>query len=146
MSNTSNESDILNKIDTIKQNLVIFKNAYRKMSLKSNESFEHAELGLKNEYNYRKEVIKQLEEYKLAIKNGDNNKIILEKEKLSIIFDTYNKFRNDSSLEIANDAILDEYNAHGFLLTCMSDLIGALIELSGDQGESVINEVKLILT
>jgi hypothetical protein len=64
---------------------------------------------------------------------------------LSIIFDTYNKVRNESSLEIANDAIMDEYNAHGFLLNCMSDLIGALIELSGDQGESIINEVKLIL-
>lgn len=61
------------------------------------------------------------------------------------MFDTYNRIRDEASLEIANEAFLDESNAKQFLLNCQSDLINALMDLADDQGESVINDVNELL-
>ena len=144
------------KVNIIKQNLIIFKNAYRSMRIKSDEALERVEIGLTQEYYYRENVSKQIDIYKIAKNNADDsigsddydvkkNLANDEKEKLSKIFDIYNKIRDEDSLEIADNAILDEANAHAFLLNCMSDLIGALMDLAGDQGESLINEINSIL-
>ena len=58
---------------------------------------------------------------------------------------TYERVRDVEALEISNNAILDEENARQFMLNCMADLIGELIELNGDKSELVIDEAKSLL-
>jgi hypothetical protein len=151
-----NNRDINNKIEICQQNLIIFKKALDNTRLRREETFDRAQKGIINEYCYRDILIRQMEEYRKAKKvandatnteNYDNltNLAIKEKYKLMNMYETYNKVRDDESLQIANDAILAESEAMQFMNAEMSKLLDALIEKSGDQGESVIYEISELL-
>jgi hypothetical protein len=150
------ENEKLKKIEDLEKNLIIFKNTIRNTYLKMETTFEAAKKHLLDEYNYRKILIKQIEIYKSAkqeeeehigkddYKNFSNNTLLKKKELLSK-YQNYNKITKKSFLDSANDAILDEFNAHDFLLNNMSKLLDEILDLVGDNGESVRKEVESIL-
>jgi hypothetical protein len=144
------------KIEQLEKNLIIFRNALQNTYLKMETTFEAAKKQLLDEYNYRKILIKQLEIYKRAKQDEDehiekdnfeqfSNNTLDEKKELLYKYQTYNKITSNSLLESANDAILNEFNAHDFLLNSMSKLLDEILDLVGDNGESVRNEVESIL-
>jgi hypothetical protein len=150
------ENDKLKKIEELEKNLIIFKNAIRNTYLKMETTFEAAKKHLLDEYNYRKILIKQIEIYKNAKQDEDehigkddyekfSNNTLNEKKELLSKYQNYNKITRNSFLESANDAILNEFNAHDFLLNNMSKLLDEILDLVGDHGESVRNEVESIL-
>ena len=150
------ENDKLKKIEELEKNLIIFKNAIRNTYLKMETTFEEAKKQLLDEYNYRKILIKQIEIYKSAKQEEEehigkddyenfSNNTLLEKKELLSKFQNYNKITKKSFLDSANDAILNEFNAHDFLLNSMSKLLDEILDLVGDHGESVRNEVESIL-
>jgi hypothetical protein len=155
-SELPNNKNIDDKINICQQNLIIFKNALHKTRIDRERAFERAQNGIINEYCYRDYLIKQMEEYRKAKKvandaisteNYENltNLAIKEKYKLMNMYETYNRIRDDESLQIANDAIIAESDAMQFMNAEMSKLLDVLIERSGDQGESVINEISQLL-
>jgi len=152
----SDDEDLDKKINNSQQNLIIFKKALYNTRIKREEAFERAQNGIINEYCYRDILIRQMGEYRKAKKIANdaintenyenlNNLAVKEKDKLMNMYETYNRIRDDESLEIANDAILEESNAMHFMIFEMSKLLDTLIERSGDQGESVINEISQLL-
>ena len=144
------------RITLLRQNLTIFKNAVRRTRAITEETFNRAEIGLTQDYVYRDIVEEQIEAYKITKKIADesintenwsalNEVANREKNKLAECLKTYERVRDVEALEISNNAILDEENARQFMLNCMADLIGELIELSGDKSELVIEEAKSLL-
>jgi len=156
MSSLESLIDREKRITLLRQNLTIFKNAVRRTRDKSEEAFNRAEIGLTQDYIYRDIVEKQIDAYKNAKKladesinteNWSNLNELANKEKhiLAENLKTYERVRDVEALEISNNAILDEENARQFMLNCMADLIGELIELAGDKSELIIEEAKLLL-
>jgi hypothetical protein len=150
------ENDKLKKIEELEKNLIIFKNAMRNTYHKMETTFEETKKQLLNEYNYRQILIKQIEIYKYAKQDEDNhigkddyekfsNNTLNEKKELLSKYQNYNKITNNSFLDSANEAILDEFNAHEFVINGMSKLLDEILDLVGDNGESVRNEVESIL-
>jgi hypothetical protein len=156
MSSLESIKDREKRITLLRQNLTIFKNAVRRTRSITEETFNRAEIGLTQDYIYRDIVEKQIDAYKNAKKLADesinsenwytHNEVANgEKNKLAECLKTYERVRDVEALEISNNAILDEENARQFMLNCMADLIGELIELSGDKSEFVIEEAKSLL-
>ena len=150
------ENDKLKKIRILEKNLIIFKNAMNNTYHKMEITFEAAKKQLLDEYNYRKILIKQLEIYKYAKRDEDehigkddyekfSNNTLNEKKELLSKYQNYNKITSNSFLESANNAILDEFNSHEFVINGMSKLLDEILDLVGDNGESVRNEVESIL-
>jgi len=149
------------KILNLRQNLIIFKKAVNKTQIDADKSFDRAIQGLANEYLYRESVEKQLNKYKASIKLAQdaigtdgtdgkdlkdlNDNISKEKTELANILEIYNNKRDIEALEIANNAMLAENEARGFMLDCMADLIGELMELSDDKSDQLIDEAESIL-
>jgi hypothetical protein len=149
-------SELLEKITEIKKNLCIFKNAVNKTRNDLEKAFDRTINGLENGYHYRKFVEKRISNYKNLQKDigtyiGTDewekykNDINEEKKELEKVLKAYIKVRDVDSLEIANKTILLESDARDFMLSCMSDLIGALIELNGDTSDNIINDAESIL-
>ena len=143
-------------IEEIKQNLDIFKNAVNKTRYDIDKTFNRAINGLENRNKYIKIVENHVNKYKVLQKNigsyigtdkWDNyiKSINDTKNDLSKVLKAYIKVSDIEALETANTAILAESDAREFMLSCMSDLIGALSELNGDKNEIVINEAESIL-
>jgi hypothetical protein len=156
MSSLESIKDREKRITLLRQNLTIFKNAVRRTRAITEETFNRAEIGLTQDYIYRDIVERQIDAYKNAKKIADesintenwsnlNQLANKEKNKLAENLKTYERVRDVEALEISNNAILDEENARQFMLNCMADLIGELIELSGDKSELVIEEAKSLL-
>ena len=156
MSSLESIKDRENRITLLRQNLTIFKNAVRRTRVITEETFNRAEIGLTQDYMYRDIVERQIDAYKNAKKLADesintekwsNLNELANKEKhiLAENLKTYEHVRDVEALEISNSAILEEENARQFMLNCMADLIGELIELSGDKSEIVIHEANSLL-
>lgn len=148
--------ELLEKIIEIKKNLCIFKNAVNNTRNDLDKAFERTINGLENGYHYRVFVENRINNYKNLQNNIGSyigtdkwekykNDINEEKKELAKILKAYIKVRDVDSLEIANNAILLESDARDFMLSCMSDLIGSLIELNGDKSDNIISEAELIL-
>jgi len=144
------------KILNLRQNLIIFKKAVNKSQIDVDKSFDRAIQGLANEYLYRESVEKQLNKYKASVKLAQdaigtdtvkdlNDAIAKEKTELANTLEIYNNKRDVEGLEIANNAMLAENEARGFMLDCMADLIGELMALSDDKSDSLINEAESIV-
>jgi hypothetical protein len=144
------------KILNLRQNLIIFKKAVNKSQIDVDKSFDRAIQGLANEYLYRESVEKQLNKYKASVKLAQdaigtdtvkdlNDAITKEKTELANTLEIYNNKRDVEGLEIANNAMLAENEARGFMLDCMADLIGELMALSDDKSDSLINEAESIV-
>jgi hypothetical protein len=144
------------KILNLRQNLIIFKKAVNKSQIDVDKSFDRAIQGLANEYLYRESVEKQLNKYKASVKLAQdatgtdtvkdlNDAIAKEKTELANTLEIYNNKRDVEGLEIANNAMLAENEARGFMLDCMADLIGELMALSDDKSDSLINEAESLL-
>ena len=149
-------SELLEKITEIKKNLCIFKNAVNKTRNDLEKAFDRTINGLENSYHYREFVEKRINNYKKLKKDIGSyigtdkwekykNDINEEKKELEKVLKAYIKVRDVDSLEIANKTILLESDARDFMLSCMSDLIGALIELNGDTSDNIINDAESIL-
>ena len=149
-------AELLEKIVEIKKNLCIFKNAVNKTRNDLDKAFNRSINGLENGYHYREFLEKRINNYKKLqtdvgsyigtdkwekYKNDINN----EKKDLEKVLKAYIKVRDVKSLEIANETILLENDARDFMLSCMSDLIGALIELNGVKSDNIINEAETLL-
>jgi transcription termination factor NusB len=143
-------------IEEIKQNLCIFKNAVNKTRNDLDKVFERSINGLENSYKYRKIVENHINKYKKLQKDiglyiGTDkwdkyiNEIDEEKKQLDKVLKAYIKVRDVEALEITNNAILAESDAREFMLACMSDLIGSLIELNGDRSDDIIIEAESII-
>ena len=133
------------KIRILQENLIIFREALTNTRIRMENEFQNAKNDLLTEYNYRNNLQKQLDMYKFVLHDSDKEKIEQEKNKLQKIYETYNKIKNPLSLERANNAILDESDAHTFLLNSMSALLDEIIDLVGDQGESITKEIDELL-
>ena len=144
------------KILNLRQNLIIFKRAVHKSQLEADSAFDRSIKGLANEYLYRDSVEKQMNKYKASIKLAQdatdinirkdlNDNIAKEKNELAKTLKIYNNKRDVEALEIANNAMLAENEARGFMLDCMADLISELMELSDDKSDSLINEAESIV-
>jgi hypothetical protein len=133
------------KIRILQENLTIFREALTNTRIRMENEFQNAKNDLLTEYNYRNNLQKQLDMYKFVLYDNDKEKIEQEKNKLQKIYETYNKIKNPLSLERANNAILDESDAHTFLLNSMSALLDEIIDLVGDQGESITKEIDELL-
>jgi len=133
------------KIRILQENLTIFREALTNTRIRMENEFQNAKNDLLTEYNYRNNLQKQLDIYKFVLHDSDKDKIEQEKNKLQKIYETYTKIKNPLSLERANNAILDESDAHTFLLNSMSALLDEIIDLVGDQGESITKEIDELL-
>jgi len=149
-------SELLEKIIEIKKNLCVFKNAVNKTRNDLDKAFDRSINGLENGYYYREFVKKHINNYKkLQNEIGSyigtdkwekyKNDLNEEKKELEKVLKAYIKVIDVESLEIANNTILLESDARDFMLSCMSDLIGSLIELNGDESDNIINDAELIL-
>jgi len=149
-------SELLEKIIEIKKNLCIFKNAVNETRNDLVKSFDRSINGLENGYRYKQFVENRINAYKKLQKDIGSyigtdqwekykNDMNEEKKQLEKVLNAYIKVRDTDSLEITNNKIVLENEARGFMLSCMSDLIEALIELNGDKSDSIINEAESIL-
>ena len=147
---------LLEKILEIKKNLCIFKNAVNNTRNDLDKAFERTINGLEHGYHYRSFVENHINNYKKLQEDIGSyigtdkwekykNDINEEKKELEKVLKAYIKVRDVESLEIANNTILLESDARDFMLSCMSDLIGSLIELNGDKSDNIINEAEAIL-
>ena len=143
-------------IEEIKQNLCIFKNAVNKTRNDLDKAFNRSLNSLEYSFKFRKVVENHINKYKklqkdigLYIGTDKWDKYIYdlneEKKQLDKVFKAYIKVIDVEALEITNNAILAESDAREFMLACMSDLIGALSDLNGDQSDNIIKEAQSIL-
>jgi hypothetical protein len=132
-----------NKLDIAKINHTISK-------IKLDKVYEEIENGLTQEYYYRKIIIRQIELYKESVKNAEkfdvfNNIVLQQKLKLIKLTNVYIKYKDHNYLKNADIAVLEEDNARSEYMNCMHDLLEAILDMVGDQGDSVISEVKSII-
>jgi hypothetical protein len=145
MNSTQKEENV----KLLRQKLDICKINYTIARLKLEKIFEEVYIGLTQEYYYRKIVMRQIELYKEAVKNAKNfdvfDKIVLEQKlKLIKLTNIYIKYRDQTYLKNAEIAITEDDNAKAELIHCMYELLDNILDMVGDQGDSMMDEIKSI--
>jgi len=146
-----------NKINELKLKLVTLKNEYKIIRDDAEKAFDDVIIALEHDYSYRTILEKQIEICKninktLAETSKTDDKYqvinmtaIKEKYNLYDSLKTYNRLRNVKSYEIAEEKALLESDAKEKVLSCQSDLMGALMEFNGDRSDKLIDEANLIV-
>jgi hypothetical protein len=146
-----------NKINELKSKLVTLKNEYRIIREDAEKAFDDVIIALEHDYSYRTIVEKQIDNCKNINKvveqisttddkyQSINMTAIKEKYNLYDTLKTYNKLRNVNSYKIAEEKALLESEAKEKVLTCQSDLMGALMEFNGDKSDKLIDEASLLV-
>ena len=152
----SSEEAIIDKINKLKKNLVIYKKIYNKARIDAEEAMQNSLIALEQDYCYQISIKKQIKLYKnakkivddtfnledniIAIKNRD-----LEKSKLEGLVIRYNKILEEKTHENAEKLSVIEMDAKEIILNIESELIGALMDLNGDKSDKLLEEANLLL-
>ena len=152
----SSEEAIIDKINKLKKNLVIYKKIYNKARIDAEEAMQNSLIALEQDYCYQISIKKQIKLYKnakkivddtfnledniIAIKNRD-----LEKSKLEGLVIRYNKILEEKTHENAEKLSVIEMDAKEIILNIESELIGSLMELNGDKSDKLLEEANLLL-
>jgi len=137
----------LKKIIDLKQNLIIFNNAYVTIKINTDKAINDSITSLNTEYYNNKYLISQVEKYKETQKSSEINDIKDQKNNLKELYESYKNIKKQymTNQDTVKNATLNESYARDLLLNCQSDLIGALLELNEHQDDSVINEIEALI-
>jgi hypothetical protein len=150
------EDAIIDKINKLKKNLVIYKKIYNKARIDAEEAMQNSLIALEQDYCYQISIKKQIKLYKnakkivddtfnlednmLAIKNRD-----LERSKLEGLVIRYNKILEETTHQDAEKLSVLEMDAKEIILNQESELIATLMELNGDKSDKLLEEANLLL-
>jgi hypothetical protein len=152
----SSEEAIIDKINKLKKNLVIYKKIYNKARIDAEEAMQNSIIALEQDYCYQISIKKQIKLYKnakkivddtfnledniIAIKNRD-----LEKSKLEGLVIRYNKILEEKTHQDAEKLAILEMDAKELILNQESELIATLMDLNGEKSDGLLEEANLLL-
>jgi hypothetical protein len=152
----SSEEAIIDKINKLKKNLVIYKKIYNKARIDAEEAMQNSLIALEQDYCYQISIKKQIKLYKnakkivddtfnlednmLAIKNRD-----LEKSKLEGLVIRYNKILEEKTHQDAEKLAILEMDAKELILNQESELIATLMDLNGEKSDGLLEEANILL-
>ena len=152
----NSEEAIIDKINKLKKNIVIYKKIYNKARIDAEEAMQKSLIALEQDYCYQISIKKQIKLYKnakkvvdetfnlednmLAVKNRD-----LERYKLEGLVQRYNKILEEQTHQNAERLSILEIDAKEIMLNQESELIAVLMELNGDKSDKLLDEANLLL-
>jgi hypothetical protein len=150
------EDAIIDKINKLKKNLIIYKKIYNKARIDAEEAMQNSLIALEQDYCYQISIKKQIKLYKNAKKivdetfNLEDNMIAvknrdLERSKLEGLVIRYNKILEETTHQDAEKLSVLEMDAKEIILNQESELIATLIELNGDKSDKLLEEANLLL-
>jgi hypothetical protein len=152
----SSEEAIIDKINKLKKNLVIYKKIYNKARIDAEEAMQNSLIALEQDYCYQISIKKQIKLYKNAKKivddtfNLEDNMLAtknrdLERSKLEGLVIRYNKILEEKTHQDAEKLAILEMDAKELILNQESELIATLMDLNGEKSDGLLEEANILL-